>query len=84
MKELCCVKTIDMVSFVLFAIVTVVTHLFGYHFVLEHHNNQRLAHLHFTVVLYGAAQSFSGFAAGFVMAKIAWGSEYQAVESAEI
>jgi hypothetical protein len=83
MKE-CCVKAVDVVLFVSFIIVTVLAHLFGYHFLLEHPQNQRLAHLHFTVALYGAAQSFFGFAAGYVMARIAWESEYKAVESAEI
>jgi hypothetical protein len=75
------VSRIDVQAFVLFTLVSCLTYLFSHLFLLESHSRAELAKLNAVVIVYGCAQSFFGFMAGYCLAKI-WYSrpEYNALD----
>ena len=80
------VKRIDIHVFFLFVLINGLTYLFSYHFLLESHNRPALAKLNAVVIVYGSAQSFFGFVAGYCLAKF-WYSRtdggYDSLEAVE-
>jgi hypothetical protein len=69
------VRRIDAHVFALFVVISSLVYLFGYHFLLDHESQPYLAKLHAIVIIYGSAQSFFGFVAGYCIAKC-WYSEH--------
>jgi len=69
------IKRIDVHVFAVFMVVSSLTYLFGYHFILEHDSQPYLARLHTIVIVYGSAQSFFGFVAGYCFAKCWYGQQ---------
>ena len=55
--------------FFLFVLINGLTYLFSYHFLLDSQNKPALAKLNAVVIVYGSAQSFFGFLAGYCLAK---------------
>ena len=63
------VRRIDVHVFFLFVLINGLTYLFSYHFLLDSQNKPALAKLNAVVIVYGSAQSFFGFLAGYCLAK---------------
>jgi hypothetical protein len=64
------VRRFDIYAFFAFILINGLTYLFGYHFLLESHNKPVLAKINAVVIIYGRAQSFFGFVAGYAVAKL--------------
>ncbi len=60
------VRRFDLGVFFCYVLLNGVTYTLGYHFLLEHDDKHPIvARIHALIIIYGSAQSFFGFAAGY-------------------
>ena len=77
-------RLVDMHLFLMFVVLNGLSYLFSYAYLLDHRNDPVLARTHALVVMYGSAQSFFGFVAGYFMSKWVWGAEADAVDAESV